>query len=164
MLSDLKMLSGGSAETLSSSSPSPKMSPLMLTTKSLVTSGESSPTNFSTLNSSHKKSSLFTVDSLLAPSSKDHHSSHNHHHTTSSNSSSIEYNDLSPPATPPSPAQVLKPLAAVPNSPAMFPQYPFPYGANLLIPGLHFPTHGMQSWHGLKFPTSLAEMQNSHSK
>ncbi|CAG7832517.1 unnamed protein product [Allacma fusca] len=118
MLSDLKLLSGGSGD---------------LASKMLKTAG--------TMTKS--KSSLFTVDSLLAPKDLQ------------------EFNDLSPPATPPSPSHgptastVLKPLP-VPNSP-IFQHYPFGYPGNFLMHGLPFPPHpaALPSWPGFRFPSSL---------
>ena len=118
MLSDLKLVSGGS-EVLGR-----------------VRRRSSSP--------KEKKSSLFTVDSLLAGGS--------HHHQHKDSVMVHDYSDLSPPATPPSPA-VHKPMP-MPNSP-LFAPYPFGYPGNLLIPGLPFPhPASIHSWSGIKFPPS----------
>ena len=132
MLSDFKLLSGGSTHALGSSF------------KMLKSTGGAS---------SKSKSSLFTVDSLLAPKDLQ------------------EFNDLSPPATPPSPSQaslsanstVLKPLP-VPDSP-IFHHYPFAYPGNFLMPGLPFPSHpaAIHTWPGFKFPSSLTDGPPSKS-
>jgi hypothetical protein len=127
MLSDLKLLSGERRS----------MSPLVKVRQSRERS--SSPVSPKMVSEGKSnKSSLFTVDSLLAGG----------RHHRDNGLVVHEFSDLSPPATPPSPA-VMKPLA-MPNSP-IFP-YPFPYPGNLLIPGLPFPhPAAMHSWPGIKF-------------
>lgn len=156
MLSDLKLLSGTAiASEMLSSSSSPgktgmarmrpskdhhhRSSPEITMTSPTMTKGSIVERK------SGNKSSLFTVDSLLAGGPHNHHKDNN-------NMVVHEFSDLSPPATPPSPA-VHKPMA-MPNSP-MFAPYPFPYPGNLLIPGLSFPHHpAMHSWHGIKFSSN----------
>jgi len=161
MLSDLKLLSGSEGrEMLSPGKTSAKVKSKSERHRS--TSPASSSERLSKRLSGEgikSKSSLFTVDSLLAggPNHKDSNDGHN------SNFVVHEFNDLSPPATPPSPA-VLKPLA-MPNSP-IFGPYPFPYPANLLIPGLPFPhPAAIHSWPGIKFSPSNHHLNDGpHSK
>lgn len=161
MLSDLRLLQGSiSSEMLEMSK-----SGIMMGKGSAGSMRSSTPPS-STETTKSSKSSLFTVDSLLSGGSSHHHQKERNLSSRSSTSSSSshngimvhEYNDLSPPATPPSPA-VLKPLP-VPNSP-MFPAYPFPYPGNLLMHGLPFAHHPMSTWSGLKFNNPLSESSSS---
>lgn len=137
MLSDLKSLERSRRESSGSTSPS---------------GGRRTPPSPKT-DAGGKKSSLFTVDSLLASHHQNNNNNH-HHHNSRDHHPVHEFSDLSPPATPPSPA-IVRP-SPMSNSP-LFAHYPFgPYGpGNLLIPGLPFPhPASIHSWSGIKFPSS----------